>query len=728
MSKPYYRVSIKKDVNTWYYLNNGVVDTDNTEHYFFKYIDKWQEMGYDDERNIRMSGLFRKYSNTYRFVLDLAKIMRNIYYTQGDTGIGILYVERLNKDTQFYEKDFEADLDFSTFRDERDYSAVEIKEKGVAEKIKSREDIKYEVSATGSLSKTAEIQPLKLLGQCRFLTGQTSGLNGNFLNWIQLTWVNEVLAKVSDTPANKPISYITPESSNGFVKGEFELTGTSWATTSGAYSNYLLKAEVALSKVSVRIDLPVFLDNLDATALSVKATIYTYNTGVGAETKIYETAAAAVAGNSDLLHTFSIEHTIDSMSVNDVIVIVLESNKQTQWQIKYENDVRLDIDFQHYTDTFQVKGVSIFDLAKELVSQITDGAAIFQSNLLGTNTNYTDGLDCNPKDILILSGDSIRGISDALIKVSLKDLLKAIDVWFSAGLGVEGNTVRIERKEYFFKNNTANEIADLGDIVDCVYEHATDFLYNELQIGYAEQEYDEINGKDEPNTTAIYQFNRTNEKNMLDMISPVRGDGYGIFYTWANYVLSEQKDSTSDNSLFALQISSTATMGVYDALYPQDIDASASISGYLEPQRLMNPGLTPMHCVRRNARYLYSMVFATGALNSTVSLLRFQSISKNRTLSLKITTSYAMKLTDNIQLNGFGNRLFLPIIANIETQSPKLYNQLFESNRYGYFTYNWQGVINKGFVLKSSGINAVPRIHKYRLLLTPDTDTTLLQR
>lgn len=120
-----------------------------TTHELVHSPDGWDDAILDIERSTTMLGIVRSYSIQLKFMLDGAKILRDIYYNkiQNETS---LTLKKLNRLTLQYEDLFTGIFDFSTFVD-TDYSVeVTILDNSLANYIKRNLDKQYNVTFTTS--------------------------------------------------------------------------------------------------------------------------------------------------------------------------------------------------------------------------------------------------------------------------------------------------------------------------------------------------------------------------------------------------------------------------------------------------------------------------------------------------------------------------------------------------------------------------------------------------
>lgn len=725
----YYRLSLKKDAATWFAYEVDYAFERSTPYYLPNPPKNWDSIAVKDERNLRMFGFVRSYTEeSYDFTLEAKKILKYAWDKYGNGATVQLYVERLNS-AGLYELDFIADLALSTSLESKLEFKVKSLDAGIEAKLKTREDLTVQIPVDSTNgAEEIEILPLRVLGKFYYRTawpirqqGSNTASFGTTASTFKLYAFNvgKTIVPVSDTPANQPANIADP-SANNFVSGQdFENIPGSGVYVNG--NNYLMRANIDLKNIVFKCTIPLSVHNKSGTASTFRIGIRKMSgTGV-AGSFIAQATSISIPAGAIRNFTLSIDTSNAPFSMSPGERLILEGGMNVvaaqDINIAWEKDYPIDITFEHYTDKFKVKGIPWRKVGEILARILTDFQGTFRSDLFTIPTNFVDGIDMDPSMLYMLSGDSIRGVNNPLLKISLKEYQQASMIMAGAGMGVEGNELRMEKIQYFLNPNKL--IADLGEVKDCKSMPASDFLYNSISIGYREHEYDEVNGRDEPNTTHQYLLPNISDKRELDMVSPVRADGLGIFYTWVNYALSPNRDSTADNTLFALQCF-RPTGQPLRALYPTDVSPTAVVTGYLEPDRLMNAGLTPKHLLLRNGSFINSLFFAQDN-----EFLLFRSASRNYSVTTRMSTINTITESSNVRLGDLSARMFYPIYRDIDVLTPDNYRNLWELNRNGYFTFRWEGKVYKGFPVRSMDKYAIPKIEKFKLLaMEPPTPTS----
>lgn len=776
-----YRYSVSFD-GKWFAKDGNDIILQSSEYYFYGYLANWREIGIEDIRNWRMSGFYRNRANNHQFVKALAKVVRSVYYTYGVQGTKNIntvpakfHVDRLNTATQEYEEDYVSEFDFSTFQDERDQAVCQLMQGGVQELIKNNEDVEYEIPVSGNAVRTITIEPFLVKGRMDFVSlapveesGSTPNRSTNEITLLNYSFFDEKIDfKLASTPNFKPTDVFgviaafpttfgttsnlefgqpAQERTAGGIDN-FETVGIIKAVRgSSEYVDYLIKTHTALYNVLMQGSINIYLQNNNGSDSSFQMRMYKTDINTGATSVIYTGETKTIAAMTDDTFSYNINASFD-IEADKVIYLTLRRTAGSDCQWMQQEGQGLSVSFDYYTSQFTVKGLTWYEVGKQLVSKATNNTATFESLLLTQAITYKNGIDLRPESLLMLSGDSIRGVAVPKIKISLKDYLKATDVMMCAGLGIEDNKVKIEKRSYFFQrlksSGEQNLLSHLSNLKDWTIEDAEDIRFNELHIGYREgdNEVGGLNGRDEFNTTLKFTSSYTKNKNIMDLVSPVSASGYQIYLTYINYATNENenKDSQNDNTLFALQYKyNPATPAVGTALYPSDISSTYQVSGVTDTNRVLNIGLSPKRCLMRHAYWLLSHFYTS--LNSTFGggaateyTLTYQTTDRNPDLFSRLSTTLAISETTDVILDAMvtdlgQSRIFYPVYVKPETASPRNYKALWAANRYGVFTTDIEGVTVEGFPLSIKERNEVPKVNEVKLLLTANNTLTDLIR
>lgn len=713
-----YRWAIKKDATFFYYVDgNNEVKTTATPYYYEDGIHNWDEIGVSDIRKIDKGGFIRNYADSHQFTGKLAKILRHIYYTEGFTGGAIFKVQRQKTDgTDDFEDYFESDINFNEFDHERDQVQAPLVERGVRELLKSRESVKYEYNVSGNGLRTVKIQPFKTKGFAKYLMihqnvtagNETQGnQSGNTYAMPSIAVYDEEFIEVEGLANSRPFNYPQDVSSRAYIKGQQILAWqlAAWNTQAGSYQNFLMHANTDLTNVRVQSSIDTFIKNNDgANALTITAELWEYDTAIPNSEQLipgmqFSTVVIPASGQGN--YNFTIDGTFN-IPEGKRLYILFRASGTVQYEYNWSKDTKVNITYEYYTSEFTVQGLTVYEVLSRLINSITGGQATFASSLL---TSQAYNIDCRPDRLLILSGDSIKGKSNPKLKISLRDVLECLDTVLCAGIGVEGSTVRVEEKSYFYKeynpDGSRNVIAELTPLKEPPkFKHSGSLMYHNFKIGYEKPDNDDINGDDEFNTTLEFTtFNTVtnyNDENTQtkEVISPLSASGIDLYRIYIKYYVDVNKDTGGANKNFILQYSDNATAGVYDAFYPTQLNSSAFVINITDTDRPINTGITPKRCLIRRAHWEIGF-FNGDETNLERYRFAFQTSERTTGFQSKIGTSYTVVeeksevLTDLIiKFTPSKTRVFYPVETHLTTKSLRNYNSLRNNNPWGVFSFD----------------------------------------
>ncbi len=186
-------------------------------------------------------------------------------------------------------------------------------------------------------------------------------------------------------------------------------------------------------------------------------------------------------------------------------------------------------------------GLRPLDLLQEIVKKAT----------LERYTIGSEFFEINNKTVLI-SGESLRGISNPKIYTSFKDFFESFSALFFMALRVVNGSLFIELADEIYKRDT--NIIDLGEIIECETEPASEYMANEIHVGSPRQDYRHASGRLEFNAPQKYSLPFTNLKNKINWISKYRTDCYGMIFLMLDYRGQSTEDNKGDKQVFIVDI------------------------------------------------------------------------------------------------------------------------------------------------------------------------------
>jgi len=348
--------------------------------------------------------------------------------------------------------------------------------------------------------------------------------------------------------------------------------------------------------------------------------------------------------------------------------------------------------------------------------------------LTDASLSLADYADCIPANTLWTSGNALQDINgQPYISISLSDFHKIVRSIWGCGLGIEGNTIRVEPLSYFF--DAATMIVDLGTGIDGFkVKPLTEMLGNNLKSGYNTESTNNDFGVDEWNREMDYKTPITRVVQDIENVCPIITSMYAIEKTRAQQSTQPIQNPSSDNQNYLIGINdgSVVQLGVTPGTttYPQG-QSSYYTMATLNQQPVMNNfddgmgtpyatnlyygdtaynlELSPARNMARNQILWNSLFENPGSTTYLQFIHQYQMLYNNVASELPGVVSDLMNgagpFTEvaDIAVNTIP-QLFRPYIFEVETSQPVNLFQLLNSDPYGYIQFSWAGNVYQGFV------------------------------
>lgn len=161
--------------------------------------------------------------------------------------------------------------------------------------------------------------------------------------------------------------------------------------------------------------------------------------------------------------------------------------------------------------------------------------------------------------LVLTSGQALRQIAGAKLKISLGAFYKTFDAKLCAAMGPLGSTTDPNGEVLFFES--INKVLDpttvtmeVGSVAQVKISPAVDLLCDAAFFGQNEQKYDEKQGNSEWNTKVEWKLPMQRVKKTYEKLSPARWDAYGIDYTRWLVTTSNTANNAGDNDVFGINV------------------------------------------------------------------------------------------------------------------------------------------------------------------------------
>lgn len=626
--------------------------------------EEWNDNVLKWERDKKSHAIMTKYVNTFSFVLEDATYLRNCFDAvdfQDRIFPEILFiVEEYDYSTFTYTPYYSANVDFYSYEETLNSVKVSTLDIGYKVAFDANYDTTYEIDIPASADQV-EYDRLQMKNIIRVESAFSEKISSTLNGTAKIIGIDIIIEET----VNNCFESEYPGSSL-FGDGQWFLKATKKATLNIG-GNYSVRANFTAQANRARIEFKIIRKNGDQTN--------TYSLG-------YTEISPAFPGMMGVFFPQSI-----NIEADDMLYLAFDSEFVHTGLDKGSIEIKVNLDMDYYAKdrTVKIQGLRPVQLLASLVSKATDNKYTAISSPVLTAGDISD--------MLITSGDLVRGISGAKIKTSLKDFFESMQAMFGLyytfdKTGHQEALVIKHINDFYDKNRCLTSLSDIKDFKRGVYN---DQVYNRLIIGYKDNTYDQINGKYEFNTQLEYSIPTDAKTKELKLVSPYRADMYGIEFLIMDYDKKDTTDSDSDSDVFIFHTGDKTEENGGASIYK--LNRTEKIPGHLAGETAFNTFLSPRHCLIRQIGYIKSLFMYSG--NS----LKFASSPKE----YNMPGNNGTKEHDDISLNSY-KELFRPVQYEFETMVPGGISELMEQSNSGYVEIDTGRGTVKGFIL-SAGEN-----------------------
>lgn len=676
MNQKEFTYSLTNKAGLFYYVDNNIVKTTPTPTPLQYSPDGWKDQLVNYARNETYYGIFRSYTIPLQFVFDGAQILRSRLYVYGMEDVVNLVINRLNYDTGQYDLFYTGEIDFSKFEDSIDVFKVNVIEGGLSKYVKAYENVNQEISLNKDFIKV-KMDGIKLHNRLNYGIVGDSALDYPFVeHTIGCVFGSEDGTSFDIVHGNSPRQ---------------DLTGWDFNTD----NRWILK-NVGNNPISFNISgkIDFDLDSIFSGDISI---------GMGFIKKgnilaglIFQDSHAQKISYSK---PFNLSITLNK---NEWLYIVCGITGGTL--VSYKNtDIKIDFSTKFQTTTIKAK--KALSVGNELIKKIADNTHSLESNILKNTT------------IAISCGDAIRGIENPIVKTNFKDFFTSFNRNLEIAGSINNKKFIIEAKKTAY-NNTL--LYDLGEIKDAKFDFYEQLLANSIKLGYANQDYDDLNGRDEFNNTSEFKAPITRVNKLYDLTAPYRADMFGVEFTRINLQGKTTTDNNSDNDVFMLDVEYDFTDADGIENYKLRRPAFTSITGLIDPPSAFNLDLSPKRIFNKHGAWIRGMMWPL-----TTEKITFQTTDKNPLLK---TVQGGVTIQENadVVISDLEPNYWIPITAKFETIVPDNLVDIMQSNSTGLFQFTYNGDTYKGWVIACSQKPSTDVEQQWTLLLSADNNINKL--
>lgn len=488
------------------------------------------------ERIANRYGIQRTFTTPLQYVLDAARIIRHYFYNVGYEHKLFHLIQRQKTymdDTTFrqrYEYLYRGEIDLSTFKDEGEFVTCNIMEGGLDKVLKAKESTVYEIPFDDDAI-SVKMDGIPIFSKSSLVSiEQVSITNVTTYN---LLWLAIEFLNTEGTIVNGA----------AFSQTQLNYQSSSPYDDNRNLDNNFFEAAEA---IQIKIKFPVITGTLDN---GISGELYILNSN-GTRTQVHIVESDNPTGTVGFrkVQEFSEKEITVSLVAGEKLYLIsqaIDSSLIAGGSSIGWSEFTVNIEYESVFRQTYIKAFKPYDLFRKLVEKITGNADDASSSLLQQQSN-----------LVLTSGDAVRGIEGASIKLSLAQFYEHCNLVHFAGEGIENGKTEIETRSKFY--NATNPV-HLGNAKDLNISLATDLIGNKLKIGWQQPDVEDVNGKYSFNGSLNFQSVITRVVKELIMQSPFSADPYEIEITRINLEGKTTTDDQVDNKVFCLNVTPLAS-------------------------------------------------------------------------------------------------------------------------------------------------------------------------
>jgi hypothetical protein len=677
-----------------YHTDNGAAEVSVTPDPLMHAPDGWQETSINWQRNSRYKSHFRSFTNPYKFVKDAAKIIRTRLYNYGTEDkiyLLILWLDKTFTGGWVHRTFYKGELDLSQAEDELTSVTVPISEGDLVKLFKANEDTVYEIPITGPIVKDD--------GILLFETGNFRILDDVALDFSDtghgnLQYVTVPLIVIGTEGTSSGITFLGQDVGADVTTHFIEASADNGAAISVRLKGSKSFTCNANSRSNVQIILRHIVGGLFVTADEI----------------ILRDFNPVLAGST---YSFDFDVTI-SLLANEEWVMAAYMPGVGPAKITFLSGTFSATFSNRFTTTWtptmrpEAMGQALLDKITGVPNQYVFDSKLFHSTW---------------ENLVITSGDAIRGLPNPVIKTSWQKFFDSYNVPCNISMAIKPTYISVESGDMAYSPVV---VADLGEVSDLVVKRDQDSLYNSLEIGYPDLDthsYESLNAKEEFNVTSSFTSKVTRVNKKLSLVSAFKSSMYEQELKRINLDGKNTTADAGDDDVYFKLIEKTPTAGtgaeppVYYNYLRSGYD---SITGLLDPNSAYNIGISPMNCLLRHGSELRQYFYG-----QEMKKLVYQTSDQSPTL-VTVKGGVTIDERDSPVIGSLAAPQCLPVL--FETKSPMARNikDVMTDTPTGTFSFEWMGDTYYGYANSISVQPANRPVQNSTLQCSAATDLTKL--
>jgi len=718
---PTFGFLFRKSAAEYYRVINGVVQLlpgpaylGSENAFWLDDPDGWNELGIRWERDKNYGGIFQTYSQSLKFRGEAAQIINYLYGQFGVSAELEVLVLKCNfnidatpGETLVYNEYFAANIDFTTISLAFDAITCALRDTGAVSLLKANDGIDYTIEMEGNPDAIrAYIDGVTLKNSTIWtISDNPAGDNVNVFNKPQMNIASSETqyiddATIQDYSESLDTNHFFVSSTEQDVVLDYDfsvqaypLSGVNYSTSELVTGFYKLLADGVTTVHYWLVYEPSYLIFL----------YYNY---------VLKGSVTIPMLPGEKLYYFS--------SI---------FNAQIEW--KYNTDPNLvagtiKIGYDTTITATEPYGLRIFDALKQTLAKASNGKIGLISDYL-SDPDLID-VDAYPYWDSYFCGDALREIPNAKMSLNVADIIKDLRSRYCLRATMQGNSLRVEKMGFFYDED--NEIFDLGEVSDLELKCSQDDIYNQIQIGYKDQTFDTLNGRDEYNTMHQYEIEFDGKvKGQLDLLSPYNASMYAITVASYNREGKPTTDSKADSEIFILNLNPILELindeYVRRAFRPNNYYYSIDpdrVQNVLSPLTDFNMPASPTRNLIRSARFL---AIGTDRMQNGQKI-KFTSSTKNDALISNIGYGEIVE-SQSFDLP-IARPYYLPDVIDFRCPVGDNFANSVMQYPHGYISATWYGLPVKGYLNKGGQADAENGVFDFQLQLHTDTDKGKIQK
>ena len=711
----FYIYRVISGISYYYTVSSGVVTSTTTKdgsELEYSPIN-WDAIEKKWVRSESMHGIMNKLSNEYEFWGDGGLILKHLIFTYGYDVKAKLLVE-IRKDSDWlYETYSDNDIKMSKPKTDIDGVSVELFDSGMASDFMANLDTPYEIPTLSDPDViTVEHEGTEVFGRYNYRYGNSTldakffgevtpggAANGEYISHLMVTLPSEGMRPVASEKENGSLN-MGEHFQNIFYIG---LSGDE----SQQYENFIMMAYQTLR--DVKIDYKASFNwRMLVTTIPNPNCYLIVDVIIAERLKPFRLRQRIYTGST---YTISSPLTVitENIDLSGISIGDLYNNERIYFCVAImsnsafptlSNDFRVvadtpelskvSITFKFENNKSEIKGFRLYKLAQKTVEAFADGkygSTPFSSNVLSSPSSWIKGV--YPYRTIITNGNAIKGVTDSIFKLSMKDIVEDVQANFGLGVGVNGNQLQIEPISTFYDDSTL--IADLGELTDVTITPIND-VPTLLVFGHKfNNDNDVLNGALDYNTKSTFKSqNITDLNSKKEYVSPIVASIYSIEKIRVSEYGKDTTGNKVNEDLYKLGVVETAVGGKYKINY----EGSTGGGLFVAINTLDNP--YNVEFSQKNMWLRLKEIINSNAYPSTTEIT-FQKSDRYKdmqTIYYDINTaSYTSFLREDDGFSPDGTGLiWLPFDITCKVVLPKNLDALLTANPYGKFKGTYKGV------------------------------------